>query len=103
MLFYFVTRDDISKIPFETYKNNLIVLTFILNDAYDSHYRITFDYNLYFQSKSYNQLMLLYNLTDADLVHLNLLGIPIKSALLVVIGPLEKAIIEGDDIFVHSN
>lgn len=79
MLFYVLTRQDTSKVPFELYKDNAVVVYWLGNEINAEtgngfvSYAISFDYKDDTHT-IYSQITL-FNLTDADLTHLKLLGI----------------------------
>lgn len=98
MEFYIIPHEYANSIPFEAYKNNTVVVSWVTRIDDRVHYSIKYDYTYYFRSLPYTYLVM-YNLTDEDLTYLNLMGIPFKSERSMIHKPLEEAIKNGSNSF----
>lgn len=97
MKFYIVPRKLIKLIPAELYKDKIVVITWIANSDIKAHYDLSYDYRTY--KTAANKSFILYNLTDEDFTHLNLMGVPIKREHTEEYACLEDAINSGFESF----
>lgn len=83
-------------LPFEPYKDKLVVL--VLNNApgESTSYQIIRDCTIDYRRNFPTYMILLYNLAPEDFTHLNLLGIPINPNEIYENSYLELAIIRND-------
>lgn len=92
MKYNWVPRRYDTILPFDLYKDNVIILSWQAGN-WNPVYSISFsyDYIRYPTISAYVELYL-YNLTDEDFIHLNLIGIPIKKSLAINIPELTNAL-----------
>lgn len=99
MRFYIIQRKFVNLIPLEMYKDKIVVLYWAMTRVKnESTYGIEYDYRFYYRAPTFKYLAL-YNLTDEDLTHLNLLGLPINYSTSMMNQNLEDAINNGADRF----
>lgn len=91
MKFYHISYTLSRLIPFELYKDKVVVTTVISNAAGYVFYGISYDYHDY--TNPYTKDIFFYDLTDEDLTHLNLLGAYFKNLYTLIDPALEAAII----------
>lgn len=94
-LFYVIEHKFVSKVPFDLYEDKIIVLTWYHDAKRGAAYHISQDYTSYVQGKA----LLMHNLTDEDLTHLNLMGVDIKRSQSLAMPYLLKALIDSNDNF----
>lgn len=75
MKYYYIDFIDIKNIPIDLYRDKVIILTMYFDTPGKHQYFISFDYATY--RTLYNDL-LLFDITDEDMVHLNLMGVKIN-------------------------
>lgn len=89
MKFYYIVEREVLKIPFEIYKNNVVILSLIEVFADRPIYEISLDFK---DHSMYNNDMYLYNLTDEDILHLTLLGVILNEEYCDLMPELAEAI-----------
>lgn len=92
MKFCIVPRRLARLIPMKVYCNNIVIASWIAKDHDTTFYWINYDCYSYFKSEPLGYLVL-YNLTDEDLTHLNLLGLVIKETDFITNPQLEDVIL----------
>lgn len=90
MKFYQISYVLSRLIPFEVYKDKVVVTTAISNAAGYVYYEISYDYKDY--TNPYTKDIFFYDLTDEDLTHLKLLGACFINYYAIVNPELEAAI-----------
>lgn len=73
MKLYQILHINIELIPFELYKDKIVVTTLVSKSSEFAYFEFSYDYKNY--TNPYNKDIYFYNLTDEDLTHLSLLGV----------------------------
>lgn len=99
MKFYHIPKKLIHLVPVKVYTDNVVILSWIKNLRGKSRYGVYYHYSYY----SWDKEFLLYDLTDEDISHLNLLGIPLKISDARTYSSLEITVQNRDNYCVFVN
>lgn len=89
MQFYQLRKGLTHLLPFELYKDRIVVAQALFYFPESIEFQLWYDYKRYCEHLN---LLFIFNVTDEDLTHLNLLGLPVKRADLTIDLHLEAAV-----------
>ena len=99
MKFYFISHHWYNKIPMNMYRNNILSIALLLEPRMRK-YLLRLDFtNCDTIPHSMFIDFYFYNLTDEDLIHLNLLGVPIRPSRYIILPELTTAIQKNEKMF----